>query len=277
VHQSEWATDVAFRQRADLEAWYPRWVRHAFTNFPTTQVLRFLGRSGRLPAGTTVDVHSDVQAVDESVRLKHWVNGNSLKVYDHGTVLRVETTINAPQEFRSYRSAVGDPDGPQDWRVLRRSVADTYRRAEVSQAANARYLEALASVAAPTTLAELLAPWCQRVAAPGSSGRKVRALNPWGADAALLRAVSDPRWQVNGLRNRDVAEALFGAAPADAAARRRRSAQVTRLLRLLRAHGILKKVPKTQRYVVSPPSRDALLALAAARNANAATLTASAA
>ena len=136
--------------------------------------MRFLGRSGRLPKGTTVDVHSDVRAVEESVRLKHWVNGNSLKMYDHGNVLRVETTINQPKEFRSYRSAVGDPEGPKGWRMMQRGVADTHRRTEVSQASNARYLESLAAVAATTTVAEVTQSWTERVAEAGTDGTKGR-------------------------------------------------------------------------------------------------------
>ncbi len=272
VHQSEWATDVAFASRAALEQWYGRWARYAFEQFDSAQVLRFLGRSGRLAPGTTVDVHSDVQGVEESVRLKHWVNGNSVKMYDHGNVLRVETTINQPKEFRSYRAAVGDPEGPKQWRVLQRGVADTHRRAEVSQAANERYLASLTAVAATTTVGELARRWTERVAQPGGGGakqRKVRALNPLSAeDAALLTVVSDPRWSVNGLRNRDVAAALYGEAPVDALARKRRSAKVGRLLRLLRAHGILKKIPKTHRYQLCAQSRDGLLAILAARAAN---------
>jgi len=86
------------------------------------------------------------------VRLKHWVNGNSLKMYDHANILRAETTMNNPKEFRSYRARVGDPGGPKAWRVLQRGVADVHRRAEVSQKANERYLEALSSVAATPTL-----------------------------------------------------------------------------------------------------------------------------
>ena len=275
VHQSEWATDVAFASRSSLQEWYERWVRHAFLNFTSTDVLRFLGRSGRLRADGQLDVHSDVQAWEESVRLKHWVNGNSIKMYDHGNVLRVETTVNAVKEFRSYRAAVGDPEGQQAWRVLRRSVADTYRRAEVSQACNERYLESLAGVAATATVSELVSPWCQPATEPGEGGRSVRALNPLSAeDAALLTAVSDPKWQLAGLRNRDLSEALYGELPAEKAERQRRSAKVSRLLRLLRAHGILQKVPKSYRYRVSAGSRDGLLALLAARQANAATLTA---
>jgi hypothetical protein len=272
VHQSEWATDVAFAARAELETWYARWARYAFTQFDSVQVLRFLGRSGRLPPGTTVDVHSDVQAVEESVRLKHWVNGNSVKMYDHGNVLRVETTINRPKEFQSYRAAVGDPDGPKSWRVMRRGVADSHRRAEVSQASNERYLESLAAVAATTTVGEVAQPWTARVAEPGAGGkkgRKLRALNPLAAeDAALLTAVSDPQWTVNGLRNRDLAAALFGEPPTDPLARKRQSAKAGRLIRLLRAHGILKKVPRTHRYQVCAQSRDGLLAILAARSAN---------
>jgi hypothetical protein len=268
VHQSEWATDVCFASRSLLEQWYERWVRHAFLTYDSLDVLRFMGRA-RLPTAAWADVQADVQAVEESVRLKHWVNGNSLKMYDHGNVLRVETTINNPKEFQSYRAKVGDPKGPKAWRVLQRSVADLHRRAQVSQAANGRYLEALSSVAETTTMDQLVTPWCQRVAEPGEGGRIVRALNPLAArDAALLKAVSDPKWEITGLRNRDLAEALYGEASADPTERKRRSARVSRLLRLLRAHGILKKVPKTHRYLVCVQARAAMLAVLAARNAN---------
>src|SRR5262249_12938001 len=104
VHQSEWATDVVFSSREVLEEGYKRWVRHGFLNYASLDVLRFLGRS-RLDRRVGADIHSDVRPFTESVRLKHYVNGNSLKMYDHQTVLRVETTINNPKEFRSYRAA----------------------------------------------------------------------------------------------------------------------------------------------------------------------------
>ncbi len=155
---------------------------------------------------------------------------------------------------------------------MQRGVADTHRRAEVSQAANERYLESLASVAATTTLAELTKPWTERVAEPGEGGkkgRKMRALNPLSAsDAALLTAVSDPKWTLNGLRNRDLAAALYGPLASDPLEQKHRSAKIGRLIRLLRAHGILKKVPKTHRYQVCAKSRDGLLATLAARSAN---------
>jgi hypothetical protein len=82
---------------------------------------------------------------------------------------------------------------------------------------------------------------------------------------------------VNGLRNRDLVASLYDKPTQDKRERCRRSARVTRLIRLLRGHGLLQKVPKTHRYVVSETARKALTAILAARNANAAALIANAA
>ena len=269
VFQSEWATDVAFRSRQDLERYYERWVRHAFLNFDSAKVLRFLGRSGRL-LGNGPPVHSNVERQFEGTRVKHWVDHNSIKLYDHLNVLRPETTINNPYGFRVYRTAENDPDGPLSWMLLRHGVADLHRRAQVSQAANERYLEALAGVAETKTVKELAEPVCRRASAPGKkSPRKVRALNPLATDdMALLRAISDPKWMVNGLRNRDLVALLYPTASDDPTEKRRRSSRVTRLLRLLRGHSLLQKVPHTHRYQVSAQARTTILALLAAADAN---------
>jgi hypothetical protein len=170
VFQSEWATDVAFRSRQDLERLYGRWIRHAFLNFDSAKILRFLGRSGRL-LGNGPPVHSNVERQFEGTRVKHWVDHNSIKLYDHLNVLRPETTINNPNGFRVYRTSENDPDGALSWRFLRHGVADLHRRAQVSQAANERYLDALASVAETKTVKELAEPACRRVPEPGKKSR----------------------------------------------------------------------------------------------------------
>jgi len=97
------------------------------------------------------------------------------------------------------------------------------------------------------------------------------------ADAALLTAISDPQWMMQGVRNRDLVARLYATAPADAQERRRRSARVTRLLRLLRAHGLLEKIPGTHRYQVGAEARIQIQALLACHNANPAQLVANAA
>jgi len=64
-------------------------------------------------------VSSNVKERLEGVRIKHWLNGNSLKLYDKGSNLRAECMIQDPGDFKVYRTAEGDPEGPKDWRPLR--------------------------------------------------------------------------------------------------------------------------------------------------------------
>jgi hypothetical protein len=315
ISDSEWASDVIFHSRAALEGIYPRLLRYAITTFDALDVLRFLGKpvpaSGKVPHARRFEVSSNVKQRCEGVRIKHWLNDNSLKMYDKCSVLRVETLIRDPGDFKVYRAAEGNPQGPKDWRVLRKGVADVQRRAEVSQAANERYLEALTAVQDTTPLRQLLEPLCrpataprrrqpraalpvspaavantrtcgagetpnptEATEAPARRPRRVRALNPLAAaDAALLEAVARPEFLINGLRNRDLRRLLYGEQASSPEHQRRRSAAVTRQLRLLRAHGLIHKVPNTHRYMVSKSGRCAITALLAARNANADTLT----
>jgi hypothetical protein len=283
LQQSEWATDVLFARRSVLQGRYASYLRYAIAEVGSADVLRFLGRKvpaeGRVPARYAAEVLGDLGERVDGVRIKHRAGDNSIKMYDKaGTVLRVETTINDPGDFKVYRAKETDPEGPKDWRVLRKGVADVHRRAQVSQAANARYLEGLAAVEHDRPLGELLAPLGRPVKEPGAGGRRLRALAPLvGKDAALLEAVGRPEFMVNGLRNRDLVRVLEGGAARDAAERRRRSAQVSRQLRLLRGHGLLKKVPKTHRYQVTQRGRLILTALHAARHASTEKLVAQAA
>ena len=299
VAQSEWASDVMFRSRADLEAPFPRWLRYAVTNFHAVDILRFLGRRirphGKVPARFAGEVETSLKEREEGVRIKHWYNHNSLKLYDKGSVLRPECTINNPEDFLVYRPAEGDPEGPKAWRTLRYGVADLHRRSVVCQAANERYLDALAAIGDTTPVRQLAEPLCrpvvERTPTPRctpsepptevtkpSRPRRFRALNPLAtADATLLEAISHHDFLINGLRNRDLRRLLYPSETTDPKEQRRRSAAVGRKLRLLRAHGLLHKVPKTHRYMVSSNGRKAITALLAARDANTDLLTASAA
>lgn len=283
VFQSEWASDIAFHSAADLGRLYPQWLRHAITNYSSTDVFRFLGRKltpdGKIWTRFQREITSSLTRRAEGTRIKHWVDYNSIKMYDCERVLRIETTINEPDGFRVFRPKQGGPEEDKAWRPLRKGVADLYRRAEVSQAANDRYAAAASAVKDTTPLSTWAEPLCRRAPAPGKNRQlKVRALNPLASeDAALLTAVLDPKFTVNGIRNRDLVAMLWSKRANTDEERRRRSARVTRQIRMLRGHGILRKVPKTHRYVVSENGRQGVTALLAARNANAEFLTTNAA
>jgi hypothetical protein len=267
TYQSEWAIDIVFREAADLRRLYPRLIHHGMTTFSSPDVMRYLGKriplSGDVPQRFSGEVVSDLKHRQEGVRIKHGVNGNSLKLYDKaftvvGSVLRAEATVHNGDDFRVYRPKEGDPEGELAWRQMRRGIADLHRRAEVSRKAAERYLDAFASVDEDTTLEELI----RRLGQPKPwRGCRVRALRPFADDRALLEAVSRGEFAINGFRNRDLRGIFFPRATKSQQDARRRSGWVSRKLRLLRAHGLITKVTGSHRYQLTAAGRKAITAI----------------
>ncbi len=166
--------------------------------------------------------------------------------------------------MKSYRAAEDDPHGPQTWRGCRKGVADLHRRAQLSQKSNERSLDDLASVEAEATLAQSTAPLCRRTTL---RGRSVRALNPLAEeDARLLEAVHRGEFAIHGFRNRDLRPLLFS--EDSPLTDKQRMTKVTRLLRLLHAHGLIRQVAQTHRYQLTKHAPDTISALLAPRAAN---------
>jgi hypothetical protein len=244
---------VVFHHAADLRHFYLRWVNHAMTTFSSPDILRFLGKpitlSGQLRQDFSGEVVSDFKRRAEGVRVKHSVNRNSVKLYDKaytpkGCVLRAEATFHNADDFRVYRRKEGDRKGPRAWRRLRRGIADLHRRAQLSHKAAARYLDAFATVDDTTTLDQLL----QRLEQPRQwHGRRVRALRPLADDRALS-AINHGEFTIHGFRNRDLRAIFFPQTTDDKKELRRRSAWISRKLRLLRAHALITKITGTHRY-----------------------------
>lgn len=270
LHQSEWATDVMFKDSAALAEIYPYLSLHAITKFSSPDVMRFLGRKvHNLFEG---EIISDFKNRPEGMRVKHRVNGNSVKMYDKaGSVLRVETTLNQPKDLKVFRPKQGDPPDKLAWLPLRKGVADIHRRAKLSQDSNMRYLDTLAAIEDRTPVSQIVKDICRPTSL---KGKRVRPLRPWSdSDATLLRIVTRGEFAVTGFRNRDIRCLLNSVAPRSTLEDRRRSSATTRLFRILRAHAIIKKIPKTHRYQVTKRGRLIVTAVLAARDASVAQLT----
>ncbi len=267
--ESEWASDVLFDSPAALAAIYPQLIRGAIGTFGSEQVMRFLGKSLSNFQGQLV---SDYRRRLEGIRVKHAVRTNSVKVYDKaGRVLRVETTINDPGQFTVYRPRSADPTGPKSWQRMRRGVADLRRRGEVSQRANERYLDALAALDASRPLSELIGPICRPTQ---FGGQRVRGLRPWSEpDLALLRLINRGELALNGFRNRDLRAALYPDSGADPVERRRASGRVSRALRMLRAHHLIRKIAGTHRYQLTDRGRQIVTAVCQTQDVSVAKLT----
>jgi len=180
------------------------------------------------------------------------------------------------QAFKVLRPLQGQSRSTVAWRTLRTGIADLHRRAQVSQQANDNYLNALAAVDDDTPLHLLF----DRVSRPLSyHRRRVPALRIGDPhDLALLAAVAHGEFATAGFRNRDLRAVLYPLQPHCSPAHDRRlSARVSRQLRLLRAHGVIRKIPRSHRYQLTHHGRLLAAALFATRQSTIAKLIGSAA
>src|SRR2546423_14871953 len=96
-----------FKTRPQLLEVWPDLVRHASLNMSSEDVLGFLGR--KLHPSLAAQVVTDTKRRPQGWRVRHRMAGNWVKVYDKASVLRVETTINNPREFRILRLFTDEP------------------------------------------------------------------------------------------------------------------------------------------------------------------------
>jgi hypothetical protein len=245
LDQAEIATDVMFRDRRALTAVLPDLIRHASLNMSSADVLRFLGR--KLHPSLRAQVTTDTTGRAEGWRVKHRMARNSLKVYDKVSVLRVETTINNPREFRVLRVLTNDAGRRERrWCPMNKGVANVWRYFQVGIASNHRYLEALAAAPLKGEGVASLDALCRSRTKDGRHHARFNPLSP--ADRALFRAVLAGGHAIAGFRNADLMQRLYPRPPADAAEAHRRCARVSRLIAKLRGHGLVAKVPRARLY-----------------------------
>jgi hypothetical protein len=268
--QTEWATDIVFRDRHALKRLYQTLIRRGIDTFQSPDVLRFLGHKVPLHGGVhghyEGKVMSDLKRRAEGVRIKHQAGKNTVKMYNkEPSVLRVETTLNDGRGLMVYRTKQNSSDGKRQWLELRKTVIDLPRRAELSHSANERYLEALSTITTETPLSELTDQLCRPVQMNGRRHRGLRPFDP--EEVQLLQAVSRGEFLISGFRNRDVRTYLFGETE-DWIERRRASGRVSRKLAMLRAHGLIKKIPRTHRYLLTERGVQVITSILAARRAS---------
>jgi hypothetical protein len=83
-----------------------------------------------------------------------------------------------------------------------------------------------------------------------------------------LEAVNRGEFVISGFRNRDLRNLLYPQPARSRQEEARRSASISRKLRLLRAHHLIQKIPRTHRYQVNPEHRVVITTVLAARKAS---------
>jgi hypothetical protein len=264
--QSEWASDILFKKRGDLDDIMDGVVRHAFIGGHPDRLLRYFGhplkKNGEVRRDFGGSLKTTILELDGGYRIRHWLGANSVKMYNELNLLRVETTVNNPTAFRAYRRKQGaGKDTPKKLLPLRKGVADTTLRARVCQEVNDRFSDHIASTRSSQPFASVLAGVTSR---KRQLGRSVRALEPTGKDLAHLRAIADPRFTVGGFGNKDLRQLLSDDPRSAGKTDKQRSGMTTRSLRLLRDHGVIRRLPCCRRYQLTRRGRELVTTLQAA-------------
>jgi hypothetical protein len=251
--QAEFATDLLFVSKQALAGLFARLVEYAWLTFSPKRVLGFLGRKWHERFDGEVQTHGKTER-DPGACIKHTMKGNRLKMYDKfGLLLRVETVINQPGEFKVYRECQHrDGSASKGWFGMCKGVGNLHHDQSHALACNRRYLEALAAVEDPTPGYEDL----RTVTEPRRhQGRSYAGFNPARAEEGrLFTAVLAGDHIAQGFRNQDIRVSVYGDAR-DQRQRQRHSAAVGRLLKRLHVRGLLAKVPHRRRWRVTERGR----------------------
>jgi hypothetical protein len=236
ITQAEYATDIVFKSQADLEPLYENLVYTALHTVKPDMVATFLGK--KLTGSFEQEAGNDFQTRKEGTRIKHRFGPASIKMYDkHGIVLRIETTINDVSFINHYRT-VEHRDGTVEQKnaPMKKGIYSLPVLQAFCQAANRRYIEFLWQLDDPTPGLKKV----EKISEPVEHNeRSYRGFNLFSSDDLdMLIAIVRGEFAMTGLRNawlRKVIPHLTGP-------------QVSRLLKRLFLHGLIKKAGRTYKY-----------------------------
>lgn len=264
--QSEWATDLIFKHPWELRDHMEGVLKHALATGNSMQIMRYFDREtnadGLLRQNANPEIISRMLSFADGLRLRHWLGGNSVKIYNQFNVLRIETTVNNPGHFKTVRPS--GSEGELRAMPMRKGVVDMNMRAKISNAVNERVLDSL-----PLSTGERVQDILARVtAAKTVDGRRVRGLRPFDRDLPLLKIVGQNEWALTGFSNAQIREYLRQHQNFRHKTDKQLAGYVTRMIRLLRDHGLIRKLPLQHRYQLNSHGRSFINAIHAVLSAD---------
>lgn len=244
--QVEYSTDITFRRQSELHPIYDALVRTAVHAVRPAQVATFLGRKNKLSSANTEEIGNDFTTRIQGTRIKHRMGPCSIKMYDKaGLILRIETTTNDPTWFKHYRTVVHrNGTSSHELAPLRKSIYSLHDLRQIAVAANRRYVDFLSSLDDPTAAIEMIARVSETTR---DAGRAYRGFNFFAEeDLALFEVLLRGEHVIQGFRNATLRERL----PV-----RKSAGQVSRILKRLWSHGLIKKIGGTYKYYLTELGR----------------------
>jgi hypothetical protein len=243
VMQVEYATDIVFNRQSDLQAIYGQLARTAIHTVKPENISTFLGR--KLHVNYQDEMGNNFNTRIEGTRIKHTMGPVSIKMYDKmGIALRIECTVNNLSFFKHYRE-VEHRDGTCSLKLapMKKGIYSLSPLRELLLAANHRYLEFISSLDDNSAGMKNLNKVSKTVI---ENNRSYKGFNFFSDDdQQLFEAVASGEYNISGFQNKNLRKKLLG----------KSSSQVSRLIKRLRTHGLLKKIGRTYKYYLTKLGR----------------------
>ena len=241
--QVEYATDIIFKKKSDLQPIYDDIVRTAIHSVKPENISTFLGR--KLHGGYQDEMGNNFNTRIEGTCIKHRMGKVAIKMYDKfGLVLRVETVANDVSFFKHHRR-VEHRDGTWEMKTapLKKSIYSLGMLVELMKASNRRYIEFIAAIDDPSGGIKDLNKISRSVK---EEDRSYRGFNLFdGDDLELFSAIIRGEFNISGFSNKSLRKVIKG----------KKGHQVSRLLKRLRKHGLIKKIGNTYKYYLTALGR----------------------
>jgi len=247
IMQVEYATDVVFKKQADLKDLYNSLVRTAIHSVKPENIASFLGQ--KLNGNYKGEMGNRFNTRILGTRIKHQMGAVSLKMYDKfGLILRIETTTNNVSQFKHFRK-VQQKNGASVLKnaPMKKNIYSLFPLMNLLKASNRRYLEFISTFDDPSSGVKQLRKISKTVT---SNNRSYKGFNFYNDDdQMLLEILARGEFNAKGLQNRSLRRYLPG----------KSSGAVSRILKRLKTHGLVKKVPKTYKYYLTRLGKAAII------------------
>ena len=228
-----------FRQQSDLQAIYERLTRTAIYTVKPHNVATFPGR--KLDGNYQDEMANRFHTRIQGTRIKHTMGPVSIKMYDKfRLILRIETTVVNVSFFKHYRE-VEHKDGTRSmaWAEMKKSIYSLAPLRDLLLAANRRYLEFISAIEDDTAGTDKLNKTSQPAEANDRSYRGFNFFDP--EDEELFQSLGSGEFNIRGFQNKDLRRRVKG----------KNTGQISRLMKRLRTHGLIKKIGKTYKYYLT--------------------------
>ena len=254
IDQCEFATDINFKSRDDLSLFYKTLVETAYFTFSSEDIYSFFGRNvSRIHKFSKGEIVSDLRNRYQGYRIKFKINNNQIKMYDKGNNLRIEVTINNPKDFKVLKEKEKiiehkTLEKEKVWVPMGKSISNLYRYVEISKSITKRYIEALPLV----NIDEVQISDIEKLSSSITiNNRKYTGFNILEKDTLkLFSIISKGEYLINGFSNKSIRNQYF-----EVDITSKEINKLTRLLSKLKAHGIIKKVARKNKYYLTTKGR----------------------